>query len=47
MKYRVVSERRSYGVYETKEEARFWKDELQCEASFNYSDEYFWVEEEE
>lgn len=47
MKYRVVSDRRSYGVYETKEEAIFWKNELVCEASFRCSDEEFWIIEEE
>lgn len=47
MKYRVVSDRSSYGVYDTYEEAKFWRDELICEASYNYySDEEFWIEEE-
>lgn len=46
MKYRVVSDRSSYGVYDTYEEAKFWRDELICEASFGCSDEDFWIEEE-
>lgn len=46
MKYRVVSNRRDYGVYETYEEAYMNLQELVCCADCYYSNEDFWIEEE-
>ena len=45
-KYRVISDRKDYGVYETYEEANYvLKDLVFCAACY-YSDEDFWIEEE-
>lgn len=46
MKYRVVSDRRSYGVYNTEQEAFEILRDLEYEASCRYSEECFWIEEE-
>lgn len=45
-KYRVVSDRRSYGLYNTYKEALQRESDLIFEASCNYSEEQFWIEEE-
>lgn len=47
VKYRVVSDRRSYGLYQSYQEAYARLDDLVFEASCNYfSEEQFWIEEE-
>lgn len=45
-KYRVVSDRRSYGLYDNYEDAYQRMCDLCQMASYMYSDEYFWIEEE-
>lgn len=45
--FRVVSDRRSYGKFETWEEAYEVYLDLVFEASCKYSDEDFWIEEED
>ena len=46
VKYRVVSDRRSYGLYQSYQEAYTRLDDLVFEASCNFSEEQFWIEEE-
>ena len=45
-KYRIVSDRRSYGSYPNETYAKAYMNDLSREASCNYSDETFWIEEE-
>lgn len=46
VKYRVVSDRRSYGLYQSYQEACTRLNDLVLEASCNFSEEQFWIEEE-
>lgn len=45
-RYRVVSDRRSYGVYQDFEYAKQYCGDLALQASCYGSSEYFWIEEE-
>lgn len=46
IKHRVVSDRRSYGLYRSYQEACTRLNDLVFEASCTYSEEQFWIEEE-
>ena len=46
VKYRVVSDRRNYGLYQSYQEACTRLNDLVFEASCNFSEEQFWIEEE-
>ena len=45
-KYRVVSDRRDYGLYQSYQEACRRLNDLVFEASCSYSEEQFWIEKE-
>lgn len=46
VKYRVVSDRRSYGVYDTEKEAIEAMARIDEMLYYNHSNEYCWIEEE-
>lgn len=46
VRYRVVSDRRSYGLYGDYRQAYERMDDLELEAYCNHTDETFWIEEE-
>lgn len=45
-KHRVVSDRRSYGLFQSYQAACLRLSDLIHEAAYNYSEEQFWIEEE-